>query len=27
MMIVPAIVFMVNQAKIIDTMASAGIKE
>ena len=27
MMIVPAIVFMVNQTKIIDTMASAGIKE
>lgn len=27
MMIVPAIVFIVNQTKIIDTMASAGIKE
>lgn len=27
MMIVPAIVFMVNQTKIIDTMASSGIKE
>ena len=27
MMIVPAIVFLVNQTKIIDTMASSGIKE
>lgn len=27
MMIIPAVVFMVNQTKIIDTMASSGIKE
>ena len=27
MMIVPAVVFLINQAKIIDTMAAAGIKE
>ena len=27
MLVVPAAVFMINQAKIIDTMATSGIKE